>query len=107
VDDAVNRKVSLSLRDVEPAAAVQSIATANGLALSRIGGITMMGEGIPTDLATYRLSGTESYRMQNTQAQTASVFCPTSCTSTPSPTSNRTPSWSPRPRRCSPRSGRT
>lgn len=76
VDDAVDRKVSLNLQNVTPEAAVQSIATAYGLALSRIGGVTMISEGVPTDLATYRLSGTESFRMQNTQAQTASSLLP-------------------------------
>jgi type II secretory pathway component HofQ len=76
VDDAVDRKVSLNLRDVAPDIAVQSIATAYGLALSYIDGIYMMSEGVPTDLATYHLSGTESYRMQNTQAQTASGLLP-------------------------------
>lgn len=76
VDDAVDRKVSLNLQDVTPEAAVRSIATAYGLALSQIHGIYMISEGVPTDLATYHLSGTESYRMQNTQAQTASGLLP-------------------------------
>lgn len=76
VDDAVDRKVSLNLQNVEPATAVQSIATAYGLALSRISNIYMLSEGVPTDLATYRLSGTQSYRMQNTQAQTVSSLLP-------------------------------
>jgi type IV pilus assembly protein PilQ len=76
IDDAVDRKVSLNLRDVAPDVAVQSIATAYGLALSYIDGIYMMSEGVPTDLATYHLSGTESYRMQNTQAQTVSGLLP-------------------------------
>ena len=76
VDDAVDRKVSLNLSGVKPEAAVQSIATANGLALSRIGGMLILSEGVPNDLATYRVSGTQSYRMQNTQAATASGLLP-------------------------------
>jgi type IV pilus assembly protein PilQ len=76
VDDAVNRNVSLNLRDVEPITAVQSIAAAYGLAFSERNGIYMLGEGVPTDLATYNLSGTESFRMQNTQAATASGLLP-------------------------------
>lgn len=76
VDDAVDRKVSLNLTGVDPAMAIRSIATAYGLALSQINGIYMMSEGVPTDLATYHLSGTASYRMQNTQAQTASGLLP-------------------------------
>jgi type IV pilus assembly protein PilQ len=76
VDDAVNRKVSLNLNKLEPASAIRAIATANGLAISEINGIFMISEGVPTDLATYRLSGTQSYRMQNTQASTASGLLP-------------------------------
>lgn len=76
IDDAVDRKVSLNLNGVDPATAIRSIATAYGLALSQINGIYMMSEGVPTDLATYHLSGTASYRMQNTQAQTASGLLP-------------------------------
>ncbi|MBV9865869.1 MAG: type II and III secretion system protein [Abitibacteriaceae bacterium] len=76
IDDAVDRKVSLNLAGVDPATAIRSIATAYGLALSQINGIYMMSEGVPTDLATYHLSGTASYRMQNTQAQTASGLLP-------------------------------
>lgn len=70
VDDAVDRKVSLNLQNLAPEAALQSVATAYGLALSQINGIFMISEGVPTDLATYHLSGTESYRLQNTQAGT-------------------------------------
>jgi type IV pilus assembly protein PilQ len=76
VDDAVSRKVSLNLKNIDPSAAIQSIATANGLALSRISGIFMMSEGEARDLATYHLSNTASFRMQNTQAQTASGLLP-------------------------------
>ncbi len=76
VDDAVNRKVSLNLKNIDPSAALQSIATAYGLALSRINEIFMMSEGVPTDLATYHLSSTASFRMQNTQAATASGLLP-------------------------------
>lgn len=76
VDDAVDRKVTVNLRDVAPAIAMQSIATANGLALSRLGDLFVLSEGVPTDLATYLVSGTQSYRMQNTKADTASGLLP-------------------------------
>ncbi len=76
VDDAVDRKVTVNLRNVAPEIAVQSIATANGLALSRLGALFVISEGVPTDLATYRVSPTESYRMQNTKADTASGLLP-------------------------------
>ncbi|HEX8237931.1 MAG TPA: hypothetical protein VF600_18470 [Abditibacteriaceae bacterium] len=76
VDDNVRRTVSLNLQRMEPAAAVGSIATATGLAISRVNNIFMMSEGVPTDLATYNLSGTASFRMQNIQAGTASGLLP-------------------------------
>ena len=76
VDDAVDRKVSLNLDNVDPASAVRTIAAAYGLALSPINGILMLSEGVPTDLATYRSSETQSFRMQNTQAATASGLLP-------------------------------
>ena len=76
VDDAVERKVTVNLRNVAPSIAVQSIATANGLALSRVGDLFVLSEGVPTDLATYRVSGTQSYRMQNLKAETAQGLLP-------------------------------
>jgi len=76
VDDAVDRKISLSLKNVAPEDAIRAISTAYGLAFSQISGIYMLSEGVPTDLATYHLSATQSYRMQNTQAQTASGLLP-------------------------------
>ena len=76
VDDAVDRKISLNIQNADPDSVVRSIATAYGLALSKIDGIYMISEGVPTDLATYHLSGTQSYRMQNTQALTASGLLP-------------------------------
>lgn len=76
VDDAVDRKVSLNLEDLDPAAAIRAIATGYGLALSQINGIYMISEGETRDLATYHLSGTASFRMQNTQALTASGLLP-------------------------------
>jgi type II secretory pathway component GspD/PulD (secretin) len=76
VDDAVDRKISLNLEGVDPASAVRTIAAAYGLALSPINGIIMLSEGVPTDLATYRSSETQSFRMQNTQAGTASGLLP-------------------------------
>lgn len=76
VDDSVDRLVSLNLVNVEPSSAIQSIATAYGLALSKIDDIYMISEGVPTDLASYHLSATQSFRMQNTQAQTASGLLP-------------------------------
>lgn len=76
VDDAVSRSVSLHLQDVAPESAVRTVAAAYGLALSPINGILMLSEGVPTDLATYRASSTESFRIQNSQAGTVSGLLP-------------------------------
>lgn len=76
VDDAVNRKVSLNLQNVEPQSAVSTIAAAYGLALAPINGILMLTEGVPTDLATYRSSETQSFRIQNGQAGQLSGLLP-------------------------------
>ena len=76
VDDAVERKVSLNLLGVEPEAALRAIANGYGLSIANINGIWMLSEGQPSDLATYRLSSTASFRLQNTQAQTASGLLP-------------------------------
>ena len=76
VDDAVNRKVSLNLQNVEPQNAVETIAAAYGLALAPINGILMLSEGVPTDLATYRASETQSFRIQNSQAGELSGLLP-------------------------------
>ena len=72
------RKVSLNLQNVTPQSAVDTIAAAYGLALAPINGIQMLTEGVPTDLATYRASETESFRIQNSQALTSfRACCPT------------------------------
>jgi type II secretory pathway component GspD/PulD (secretin) len=76
VDDAVKREVSLNLQDVDPGSAVRTIGTAYGLALAPINGILMMSEGVPSDLATYRASTTQSFRIQNSQADTISGLLP-------------------------------
>ena len=76
IDDSIDRKVSISLEDADPIQALQAIASAYGLALLKVDGVYMMSDGVPTDLASYHLSGTESFRMQNTQAGTASGLLP-------------------------------
>lgn len=76
VDDAVKREVSLNLDGVSPEEALRAISTAYGLALSQSNGVFTLSEGVPTDLATYNASSTQSFRMQNTQAQNASGLLP-------------------------------
>ena len=80
VDDGVGasspRKVSLNLQGVTPQSAVSTIAAAYGLALAPINGILVLTEGVPTDLATYRASETQSFRIQNSQAGELSGLLP-------------------------------
>ena len=80
VDDGVGastpRKVSLNLQNVTPQSAVSTIAAAYGLALAPINGILVLTEGVPTDLATYRASETQSFRIQNSQAGQLSGLLP-------------------------------
>lgn len=77
VDDAVEKRtVSMSLDNMPPEEVVKAIATAYGLAWMKQGDVYMVSEGIPTDLATYRLSGTASFPMKFVQAQTASGLLP-------------------------------
>lgn len=78
VDDSIrDREVSLQLESLPAEKAVSAVASAAGLAYRTEDGVTMVSEGVPTDLATYHLSQTESFRMRNTKAQAASGLLPT------------------------------
>ena len=78
VDDSVReREVSLSLDNLTIDEAFKGIAGASGLAMSVIDGTYMVSDGAPSDLATYHLSSTESFRMKYTRAQAATQLLPT------------------------------
>lgn len=78
VDDSVkDREVSMTLDALPVADALKGIAGATGLALSEVDGVYMVTDGVPTDLATYHLSSTESFRMKYTRASAASGLLPT------------------------------
>jgi len=78
VDDSVrNREVSMSVDNLPVDEMIRGIASAYGLALSQVNGVYMVSDGVPTDLAPYRLSGTESFRMKFIKAQVASGLLPT------------------------------
>jgi type II secretory pathway component GspD/PulD (secretin) len=78
VDDSVkDREVSMTLDALPVADVLKGIAGATGLALSDEGGVYMVTDGVPTDLATYHLSSTESFRMKYTRASAASGLLPT------------------------------
>lgn len=77
VDDAVQRKVSLNLQNVGALAVLRSIAAGYGLALSNVGDICMLSEGVPNDLAAYRRSGTASFPTKYLKAADAKTLLPT------------------------------
>ena len=77
VDDAVKGEANLHLRDLPVDALLRSIASAFGLALSEIEGVYMFSQGVPQDLAAYRLSGTSSFPLRYTRAKDASGLLPT------------------------------
>ena len=77
VDDAVKAEVSIHLRDLPVDELLRAIATAYGLALGEVDGVYMFSQGVPQDLAAYRLSGTASFPLRYTRAQAASGLLPT------------------------------
>ena len=78
VDDAVERRVvSMSLERATAEDVLKAIAGAYGLAMTKRGDVYMVSEGVPTDLSTYRMSGTASFPMKYVQAKTASGLLPT------------------------------
>ncbi len=81
VDDGQGQKlkhdVSMVIQNAPVEEVIRTIASGYGLALSEDNGLYMISEGVPNDLATYRLSGTRSFPMQNIKAQVASGLLPT------------------------------
>lgn len=77
VDDAVQAEVNLHLSDLTVPEFLAAVAGAYGLALTEENGVYMFSRGVPQDLAAYRLSGTSSYPLRYTRAQTASGLLPT------------------------------
>jgi len=77
VDDGVRHEVSLNLENLPPDRIIESIASGYGLALAQGDGVYKLSEGIPTDLSSYRLSGTESFPLHYTRASEASGLLPT------------------------------
>jgi type II secretory pathway component GspD/PulD (secretin) len=77
IDDRVQRETTLSLEALPPIEVIRGIAAAYGLALLERDGKFMISEGVPNDLATYNMSGTQSFPMQYVRAYTASGLLPT------------------------------
>jgi len=77
-DDSVkDREVSMTIEGLTLDETLTALTSAYGLALASTNGVYMICDGAPNDLATYRLSGTESFRMKYIKAQTASGLLPT------------------------------
>lgn len=77
VDDAVQRKVSLYMQNRSALEIIKGIAMGYGLALSNVGDVYMLSEGVPTDLPTYRRSGTASFPTRYLKAKDAATLLPT------------------------------
>jgi type II secretory pathway component GspD/PulD (secretin) len=77
VDDAVQRNVSLNMQNRTALEIIRGIAVGYGLALSNVGDVEMLSEGVPTDLPTYRRSGTASFPTKYLKAKDAATLLPT------------------------------
>lgn len=77
VDDAVQHKVSLNITDMDALDIIRGIAAGYGLALSQVQDVYMLSEGVPTDLPTYRRSGTSSFPVLYLKARDAVSLLPT------------------------------
>lgn len=77
VDDAVQHQVSINLVDRPALDIIKSIAAGYGLALSSVSDVYMLSEGVPTDLPSYRCSGTASFAMRYLKAGDARTLLPT------------------------------
>jgi len=76
VDDAVQRKVSMSLTDMPVADVIHGIASGYGLSVSEHAGTFRISEGVPDTLATYNVSSTESFPIEYLRASTARGLLP-------------------------------
>jgi type II secretory pathway component GspD/PulD (secretin) len=76
VDDAVRHEVSLNLFDRKPLEVIKSIAAGYGLALSSVGDVYMLSEGVPADISSYQRSGTMSFPMRYLKAKDARTLLP-------------------------------
>ncbi len=77
VDDAVQHEVSMNVQELEPLEVLRGIASGYGLALSAVGDVYMLSEGVPADLPTYRRSGTASFPIRYLKAGDALSLLPT------------------------------
>ncbi len=76
VDDKVQRNVSLNVTGLSVDQVLQGIASGYGLAISAVGDVKMLSEGIPTDLPTYGRSATASYPLTYLNVDAAASLLP-------------------------------
>lgn len=76
IDDAVNHDVSINIQDRKPLDVLRGIAAGYGLALSSVGDVYMLSEGVPADITTYQRSGTTSFSMRYLKAKDARSLLP-------------------------------
>ena len=76
VDDAVKHDISINVTERKPLEVINDIAAGYGLALSAVGDVYMLSEGVPADLPTYRRSGTASFPMKYLKAGDAKSLLP-------------------------------
>lgn len=76
VDDAVQRKVSMSLTDMAVGDVIRGVASGYGLSVSQHAGTFRISEGVPDTLATYNVSSTESFPIEYLRASTARGLLP-------------------------------
>ncbi len=76
VDDRVKREVSMHVTGLTADQVLQGIASGYGLAISTVGDVKMLSEGIPTDLPTYGRSATQSYPLTYLKVDDAASLLP-------------------------------
>ena len=77
IDDEVKHEVSMNVTNADPRDVLRGIAAGYGLALSTVGDVFMLSEGVPRNLPTYNRSGTASFPMKYLKADTAASLLPT------------------------------
>ncbi|MHB9132848.1 MAG: type II secretion system protein GspD [Armatimonadota bacterium] len=76
IDDAVQHNISINFQDGQPLDVLRGIAAGYGLALSSVGDVYMLSEGVPADLPTYLRSGTASFPIKYLKAADARQLLP-------------------------------
>ena len=76
VDDIVSRRITVSIKDRPARPIVDDIASAYGLSVADVAGVTMISEGIPRSPSSYLLSDIESIPLKYVNAATARNLLP-------------------------------